>query len=255
MPRQPRRWRSWAQPRPPAVRRASSGGAARLRPDRGERHGRPAICRRLDGLPLAIELAAARQAFPAPTLLHHLERPLPLLTGGPRDQPTRLQALRDAIGWSYDLLTADEQAFFQRLSVLAGGGLEAIAAIRIRSRRDRSRRPGRGPRAGRAEPADPDRGAAGEPRYGMLETIREFGLERLEASGESATRAAHAAYYLALAEQAEPHLIASGSAAWVERLAIERRQPAHGRQLGLAHRQRRRGAAGRDDPLLRLRPR
>ena len=184
-----------------------------------------AICQRLDGLPLAIELAAARtRHLPAPTLLHHLEHPLPLLTGGPRDQPTRLQALRDAIGWSYDLLTADEQSFFRRLSVLAGGGsLEAIAAITS----------GAG-EIGR-DVLDGVRGLVeqslliqteappGEPRYGMLETIREFGLERLEVSGEeSATRAAHAAYYLALAEQAEPHLIASGSAAWVERLAIER---------------------------------
>jgi predicted ATPase/DNA-binding CsgD family transcriptional regulator len=184
-----------------------------------------AICRRLDGLPLAIELAAARtRHLPAPALLHHLERPLPLLTGGPRDQPTRLQALRDAIGWSYDLLTADEQAFFRRLSVLAGGGsLEAVAAVTS----------GAGEIA--RDVLDGVRGLVeqslliqteappGEPRYGMLETIREFGLERLAASGEeSATRAAHAAHYLALAEQAEPHLIVSGSAAWVERLAIER---------------------------------
>jgi predicted ATPase/DNA-binding CsgD family transcriptional regulator len=184
-----------------------------------------AICRRLDGLPLAIELAAARtRHLPAPTLLHHLERPLPMLTGGPRDQPARLQAMRDAIGWSYDLLAADEQAFFRRLSVLAGGGsLEAVAAVTV----------GAGEIGG--DVLDGVRALVeqslliqseappGEPRYGMLETIREFGLERLAASGEeSATRSAHAAHYLALAEQAEPHLIASGSAAWVERLAIER---------------------------------
>ena len=184
-----------------------------------------AICRRLDGLPLAIELAAARtRHLPAPTLLHHLGHPLPLLTGGPRDQPIRLQAMRDAIGWSYDLLTADEQAFFRRLSVLAGGGsLEAIAAVTSG--------------AGQIglEILDGVRGLVeqslllqteephGEPRYGMLETIREFGLERLGASGEEhATRTAHAAHYLTLAEQAEPHLIVSGSAAWVERLALER---------------------------------
>jgi predicted ATPase/DNA-binding CsgD family transcriptional regulator len=184
-----------------------------------------AICRRLDGLPLAIELAAARtRHLPAPTLLRHLERPLPILTGGPRDQPTRLQAMRDAIGWSYDLLAPDEQAFFRRLSVLAGGGsLEAVAAVTS----------GAG-KIGR-NVLDGVRGLVeqslliqseappGEPRYSMLETIREFGLEQLAASREeSATRSAHAAHYLALAEQAEPHLIVSGSAAWVERLALER---------------------------------
>ncbi len=184
-----------------------------------------AICRRLDGLPLAIELAAARtRHLPAPALLHHLDRPLPVLTGGPRDQPTRLQAMRDAIGWSYDLLTADEQAFFRRLSVLAGGGgLEAIAAVTSGAGEiDRDALDGVRALVEQSlliQTEEP----SGEPRYGMLETIREFGLERLAASGEEpATREAHAAYYLALAEQAEPHLIASGSAAWVERLAIER---------------------------------
>src|SRR5215204_4249873 len=184
-----------------------------------------AICRRLDGLPLAIELAAARtRHLPAPTLLRHLERPLPLLTGGPRDQPIRLQTMRDAIGWSYGLLDADEQAFFRRLSVLAGGGsLEAVAAVTS------------GVGEIGLDVLDGVRGLVeqslliqteappGEARYSMLETIREFGLEQLAASGEeSPTRSAHAAHYLALAEQAEPHLIVSGSAAWVERLAIER---------------------------------
>src|SRR5918994_1651918 len=184
-----------------------------------------AICRRLDGFPLAIELAAARtRHLPAPTLLRHLERPLPILTGGPRDQPVRLPAMRDAIAWSYDLLTADEQAFFRRLAVLAGGGrLEAVAAVTsgageigrdvldgVRSLVEQSLL---------IQTEEP----SGEPRYGMLETIREFGLEQLEANGEeNATRSAHAAHYRALGEQAEPHLIASGSAAWVERLAIER---------------------------------
>jgi predicted ATPase/DNA-binding CsgD family transcriptional regulator len=184
-----------------------------------------AICRRLDGLPLAIELAAARtRHLPAPTLLRHLGRPLPILTGGPRDQPVRLQAMRDAIGWSYDLLTADEQAFFRRLSVLAGGGsLEAVAAIMSGAGEiDRDVLDGI---RGLVEQSLLIQAEAppGEPRYSMLETIREFGFERLAASGEeNSTRSAHAAYYLALAEQAEPHLIASGSAAWVERLAIER---------------------------------
>jgi predicted ATPase/DNA-binding CsgD family transcriptional regulator len=184
-----------------------------------------AICRRLDGLPLAIELAAARtRHLPATALLRHLERPLPVLTGGPRDQPPRLQALRDAIGWSYDLLTADEQAFFRRLAVLAGGGrLEAVVAVTSGGGEiDRNVLDGVRALVEQSlliQTEEP----SGEPRYGMLETIREFGLEQLAASGEEdATRSAHAAYYLALAEQAEPHLIASGSAAWVERLAIER---------------------------------
>ncbi|MGH2617643.1 MAG: ATP-binding protein, partial [Thermomicrobiales bacterium] len=184
-----------------------------------------AICQRLDGLPLAIELAAARTShLPAPALLGHLDRLLPLLTGGPRDQPARLRAMRDAIGWSYDLLAADEQAFFRRLAVLAGGGgldavaavtrgaselgldvLDGVAALVEKSLLMQSEQP------------------PGEPRYSLLETMREFGLQQLAASGEEdATRSAHAAHYLALAEQAEPHLIVSGSAAWVERLASER---------------------------------
>ncbi|MBA2596008.1 MAG: hypothetical protein H0V00_05210 [Chloroflexia bacterium] len=182
-----------------------------------------AICRRLDGLPLAIELAAARtRHLPAPALLGHLETLLPLLTGGPRDQPARLRTMRDAIAWSHNLLDDDEQRLFRRLAVFAGGFtleaaedvggergktsvLDGVAALVEKSLLVQSEQP------------------PGEPRYGMLETIREFGLELLAASGEEdATRSAHAAHYLALAEQAEPHLIVSGSAAWVERLAIER---------------------------------
>jgi predicted ATPase len=185
-----------------------------------------AICRRLDGLPLAIELAAARvRHLPPPALLDHLQTLLPLLTGGPRDQPVRLQTMRDAIAWSYDLLEPAEQIFFRRLAVFAGGAtleaiervassplpppppttLDLVSALVEKSLLVQSEQP------------------PGEPRYAMLETIREFGLERLAASGEEdATRAAHAAYFLTVAEHAEPHLIASGSAVWVERLATER---------------------------------
>ena len=184
-----------------------------------------AICRRLDGLPLAIELAAARtRHLPAPALLGHLEKLLPVLTGGPRDQPVRLQAMRDAIGWSYDLLSAEEQVFFRRLAVLAGGGsLEAVAAVaRGAGEINLDVLDGVGTLVEKSLLIQSEQ-PPGEPRYGMLETIREFAQERLDASGEeTATRSAHAGYYLALAERAEPHLIVSGSAAWVERLAIER---------------------------------
>ena len=199
-----------------------------------------AICRRLDGLPLAIELAAARIThLPAPALLHHLEQPLPLLTGGSRDQPQRLQTMRQAIGWSYDLLDHHEQTLFRRLAIFAGGfTLEAASKVSG----DGSRVSGD---ATADHPSDtrhpsPDtldllgalvekslliqsEQSSGEPRFDMLETIREFGLERLAACGEEAvTRGAHAAYYLALAQEAESHLIVAGSAAWVERLSTER---------------------------------
>ena len=206
-----------------------------------------AICQRLDGLPLAIELAAARIShLPAPALLRHLERPLPLLTGGSRDQPRRLRTMREAIGWSYDLLEPHEQALFRRLAVFVGGfTLEAAEAVTGDGRRaageseDQTRfATGSSPTPARHPlPVTLDAIGAlvekslltqseqpsGEPRFDMLETIREYGLEWLAASGEEpAVRAAHAEHYLALAEQAEPHLIVAGSATWVERLAIER---------------------------------
>ena len=199
-----------------------------------------AICRRLDGLPLAIELAAARiRHLPAPSLLGQLETMLPVLTGGARDQPARLQTMRDAIAWSYDLLSPVEQAFFRRLAVFAGGfSLEAAERVagwqpdgvaEVSAVRSPATPPLRDPATLDLIASLIDKSLltqteqpSGEPRYGMLETIREFGLEQLAASREeTATRAAHAAYYLALAEEAEPALTGPEQGAWLERLARE----------------------------------
>lgn len=179
-----------------------------------------AICQRLDGLPLAIELAAAQvRHLPVPSLLARLDHPLGALDNGPRDQPARLQTLRGAIAWSYNLLSATEQAFFRRLAVLAGGDLDAITAVVGDARLE----PLAGIAALVAQSLLTPLEGGPNPRYGMLQTIREFGLEQLAARGEaSVARAAHAGYFLDLARAAEPHLIEPGSAAWGERLATER---------------------------------
>ena len=180
------------------------------------------ITRRLDGLPLAIELAAARvRLLPPAALLARLEKRLPLLTGGPRDAPARQQTLRDAIAWSYDLLTADEQTLFRRLSIFAGGfSLEAAEAVA---------NPEGGldvldglERLSEHSLLRPVAGADGEPRFTMLETIREFGLEQLAQHGEAeATRRTHAEFFLALVEEAEPKLTSPEQLAWLERLEAE----------------------------------
>ena len=180
-----------------------------------------AICHRLDGLPLAIELAAARSnALTPEAILDRLERRLDLLVDGPRDAPARHRTMHAAIAWSYDLLTHPEQSLFRRLAVFAGTfPVEAAAGV------------GKGD-------FGPDlidllsslvgkslirpRAPSGEPRYAMLETVREFGLVQLAASGEEAeTRNAHAAWYIALAEQAEPELSGPQQAEWYDRLETE----------------------------------
>ena len=170
------------------------------------------ICRRLDCLPLAVELAAARaKALSLPTLLDRLEQRLPLLSGGSRSAPERQRTLRATIAWSNDLLAADEQALFARLAVFADGcTLEAAEVIcgadidAIASLLDKSllRR-------------------AGE-RYSMLATIHEFAAEQLdELSGADDVRDAHAAWYLALSERAVSELHSPRAAAWLDRLAAE----------------------------------
>ena len=182
------------------------------------------VCRRLDGLPLAIELAAARvRLLPPPALLARLEHRLPLLTGGARDLPTRHQTLRAAIAWSYDLLSSGPQALFARLAVFVGGWtLDAAEAV--------CNPPGLPPvdvLDGVAALVDeslvrPEDGPDGEPRFAMLETVAEYAREQLTASGEDeALGRAHAAFYLALAERVEPEVQGSRQVAWLDRLERE----------------------------------
>jgi predicted ATPase/class 3 adenylate cyclase/DNA-binding CsgD family transcriptional regulator len=184
------------------------------------------ICVRLDGLPLAIELAAARmKLLPPQALLARLDQRLAVLAGASRDVPARQQTLRNTIAWSYNLLGAAEQRLFRRLSVFVGGctlqaveavcatldnadeagqALDEVASLVDKSLLQQTEQEGE------------------EPRLVMLETIREYGLERLTVNGEmEAARQAHAAYYLALAEKAEPELEGLQQAIWLERLDRE----------------------------------
>jgi predicted ATPase/class 3 adenylate cyclase len=178
----------------------------------GDYHAIAEICRRLDSLPLAIELAAARVKVLTPEdLLERLGRRLPLLSGTRRDVPERQRTLRAAIDWSYDLCSPGEQALFRRLSVFAGGwtlvsaeevceaDLEGLESLTDKSliRRDGD-------------------------RFTMLETIREYGLERLrESSEEGDLRRRHAKHFVALAEGAEAEHGNVGPTGWRERLRPE----------------------------------
>jgi predicted ATPase/DNA-binding CsgD family transcriptional regulator len=230
------------------------------------------ICIRLDGLPLAIELAAARSKLLAPQpLLGRLERRLALLTGGARDRPARHQALRTAIDWSYDLLSEAEQRLFRRLAVFVGGcTLDASAAVECRGSGVEDGSTSAGDPPGIGEPVTPatdtSRPSAGSPdelgrtpaprpptlaaaapetldvvaallnksllsrdereenrpRFRMLETIREYALEILRASGElHEAERCHAEYFLALAEQAQQAFQRSDRGVWLERLDRE----------------------------------
>ncbi len=182
------------------------------------------ICTRLDGLPLAIELAAARIKLLSPSvILARLASRLQLLTGGARDLPARQQTLRGAIDWSYDLLDAAEQKLFQRLAVFVGGcTLEAAEAV-CNTRNDL----GLDLLEGMASIVDKSLlqqvDAAGhEPRFVMLETIREYAAEKLSASTEDdLISRAHAAYYLVLAEEGASEVGSKQQAAWLDRFELE----------------------------------
>ncbi len=167
------------------------------------------ICLRLDGLPLALELAAARIKLLSPqALLARLSHRLQVLTGGVQDAPVRQQTLRNTIAWSYDLLTAQEQRFFRRLSVFSGGcTLEAAEAVcQAGTEQASSVLEGVMSLLDKSFVQQTEREGE-EPRLVMLETIREFGLECLQGYGEwEAPRGAHARYYLEFAEQAGPEL-------------------------------------------------
>ena len=179
------------------------------------------ICARLDGLPLALELAAARIRVLTPrAMLQRLGQSLKLLSGGARDLPERQQTIRNTIQWSCDLLSDEEQTLFRRLSIFVGGfTLEAAEAIcqdtgadeldvldGVTSLVDKSLLQQR-------EQCD------GEPRFTMLLTIKEYGLEQLKSNGELALiEQAHTKYFLALAEQAEPQLTGANPKQWLDHL-------------------------------------
>ncbi len=209
------------------VLRAKSARASFILDDENA-HVIAEICHKLDGLPLAIELAAARvRLLSVDSILTRLETALKLLKGGAKHLPERHQTMRAAIEWSYYLLDGDEKAIFRRLAVFAGG-FTVEAAEKVCEISDQAE----------AKPKleildgimslfennllalreQPD----GSARLRMLEVVREFSLERLEASGEiDAFRRNHAEFFLALAENAEPHLSAERAGEWLENLEIE----------------------------------
>jgi len=192
------------------------------------------LCRRLDGLPLALELAAARlRALPLSALLERLEHRLPVLTGGSRDLPARQQTLRNTIAWSYDLLDHDAQALFRWLSVFRGFTLEAAEAVcAMQTARPRATSVALAPLAtdvldgitGLVEQSllHQEDAEDGQPWYVMVETIREYASERLVESGDApAVQRRHILYYLGLLESAEPQLHGPQQKEWLVRLERE----------------------------------
>ena len=215
------------------------------------------ICVRLDGLPLAIELAAARmKLFPPKALLARLDQRLAVLTGTSRDVPARQQTLRNTIAWSYNLLDAAEQRLFRRLSVFVGGcTLEAVEAVcvdapdgdeagqvweRVASLIDKSL-------------LQQTEQEGQEPRLLMLETIREYGLEQMLVNGEmEAARKAHAEYYLRLSEEVEPELVGPWQAMWLERSEQEHENLRAAMQWSTSQAEGKRGDARTREVALRL---
>ena len=194
------------------------------------------ICARLDGLPLALELAAARTRLLTPeAMVERLERRLPLLTGGPRDAPARQRTLRDTIAWSYDLLAPAEQRAFRALSAFVGGfTLDAAERVVRDEGRGASEIDPNSSLAPHPSPLDTVEHlvarslvrrageVAGEVRFGMLETIREYGLELLDASGDApAVRTAHLAWCVDLADQAIRHASGPNESQWLDRVEAE----------------------------------
>lgn len=203
------------------------------------------ICARLDGLPLAIELAAARiKLMPPAAILARLNSQLKLLTGGARDLPARQQTMRGTIEWSYDLLDENEKRLFERVAVFAGGfTLEAAESVCDWQKAEGSKEFALShdnqmqPTANRPPPTSVLDGVTslveqnllvlkeqtnGDVRFYLLEVIKEFALEMLDQNGEwEAMNRRHAAYFLALGEEAEPFLQAAQSAEWLNRLEEE----------------------------------
>jgi len=185
-----------------------------------------AICQRLDGLPLAIELAAARIKTLSPqALLERLDARLSLLTHSAFDLPARQQTLRGAISWSYDLLSPDAQVAFRRLAVFVGGAtLDAAAAVcSTGGRADTEGAPTLDTLSTLVDHSllqSPV--STGAPRFTMLETVREYAWEQLRASGETeATARSHAAYFRAFAERAAPELVGAAQALWLAQIECE----------------------------------
>jgi tetratricopeptide (TPR) repeat protein len=188
-----------------------------------------AICHRLDGLPLVLELAATRcKVFTPEALLARLDQRLPLLSTGARDLPPRQQTLRSAIAWSYDLLSTPEQMLFEQLAVFAGGwtleAAEAVIRLNVQTFERANVLDGLTSLIDHClvQPAiavTPD--VSDEPRFTMLETIREYALERLAERGEEGILRRYAAYYLALAEQAEQGFQGPDARRWLDRLDAE----------------------------------